>query len=453
MGKLSQMTGELLKFDSSSKDTLGELETEIKNRQNGAENIHAALLLYTNHLLKKCDSTDNSKQKLHLLENLGSSMFRLGASLPPDSRYGKVIEQYGQVVERLNDLQLQFVTKTKDKWLSGLQRSIDDFKECQSMQKKLEKNRSDYESKSAKLSKNSKENVALEDEVRVAQVRYEDTYEDVTRRMLEMKEGDHDGLVELYSFYEAQVAYHRSCSEQLERMRGLFEENLRAKRTPVPEHLANSGAGALEGRRSGMALKGSDRNGSARAPVPFGGHSHTQSLSRTSSARTTPLAHHRRNGSAQVTADSEDKSYGEISPFEDSRDPARQPPQFGRVQSDITSNLKKAVPSVAPRRHAPPPPAPARSALRVLRRAIYKFDAEVGELALNKGDIIEVTEKLDEGWWNGKVVFSVSDNRVDPQGVRSGLFPTNYTEDCTEADIPSPASARTPAYRSQTYTR
>ncbi|KAJ1810229.1 hypothetical protein LPJ75_004247 [Coemansia sp. RSA 2598] len=423
------MTGELLKFDNSPKDEVSELETEIRNRQDGAESIHAALLLYTNHLLKKCDSTDNSKQKLYLLENLGSSMFRLGASLPPDSRYGKVIEQYGQVVERLNDLQLQFITNAKEGWLSGLQRSIDDFKECQSLQKKLERNRGDYESKSAKLSKNSKENVALEDEVRAAQVRYEDTYEDVTRRMMEMKNGDQDGLVELYAFYEAQVAYHKSCSEQLERVRGLFEENLRAKRTPVPEHLG-------------------------RIPAPLSGHSHTQSLSRTSSART-PLTH-RRNGSAQVSADSEDKGYGEISPFEDNSgrsSPRQNLPPFGRVQSEnAATHLRKAVPTVAPRRHAPPPPAPTRAASRVLRRAIYKFDAEVGELALNKGDIIEVTEKLDEGWWNGKVVFSVADNRADPQGTKTGLFPVNYTEDCAESDIPSAAApTRTPAYRSQTY--
>ncbi|KAJ2232485.1 hypothetical protein IWW45_004931 [Coemansia sp. RSA 485] len=450
------MTGDLLKFENSPKaevsEEYGELQTEIKNRQDGAESIHAGLLLYTNHLLKKCDSTDNSKQKLYLMENLGSSMFRLGASLPPDSRYGKVIEQYGQVVERLNDLQLQFITNVKEGWLSGLQRSIDDFKECQSLQKKLERNRGDYESKSAKLSKVRKDNVALEDDVRAAQVRYEDTYEDVTRRMLEMKNGDQDGLVELYSFYEAQLAYHKSCTEQLERVRGLFEENLRAKRAPASEHLAG-GAGALGSRRSAMTLKSSDGNGSVRTPVPFSSHAHTQSLSRTSSARA-PLAH-RRNGSAQVTDASEDKSFGDISPFEDSsQDTSRRPPQFGRVQSDTTSPLRKAVPTVAPRRHAPPPPAPARSASRVLRRAIYNFDAdEVGELNLSKGDIIEVTEKLDEGWWNGKVVFSVSDSRADPQKAKSGLFPSNYTEECTEADIPSAAPSRTPAYRSQTYTR
>ncbi|KAJ2375504.1 hypothetical protein GGI05_007136, partial [Coemansia sp. RSA 2603] len=91
MGKLGMKTGELLGLDSNSKTEVGEefrdLQIEIENRQAGTENIQAALLLYTNHLLKKRDSTDSSKQKLYLLENLGSSMFRLGASLPADSNF------------------------------------------------------------------------------------------------------------------------------------------------------------------------------------------------------------------------------------------------------------------------------------------------------------------------------------------------------------------------------
>ncbi|KAJ2366689.1 hypothetical protein IW150_005877, partial [Coemansia sp. RSA 2607] len=314
MGKLGMKTGELLGLDSNSKTEVGEefrdLQIEIENRQAGTENIQAALLLYTNHLLKKRDSTDSSKQKLYLLENLGSSMFRLGASLPADSNFGKALEQFGQVVERISDLQVQFINNVKEEWLSNLQRNIDEFKEYQAMKKRLDSRRSDYESKQSKLQKSRKENVNLEDELRTAQVRYEDTYEDVTRRMVELKDADHSNLVELYAFYEAQVAYHKKCGEQLDRMRSVFEETLKAKRTPT------KAIPSLNSRRSEMTLKGgNDSNGSARGPIPFNGNQAAlHNLSRSSSARD-PHAH-RRNGSTQYSDNADDQSYGSISPFE-----------------------------------------------------------------------------------------------------------------------------------------
>ncbi|KAJ1897340.1 hypothetical protein LPJ66_003426 [Kickxella alabastrina] len=460
MGKLGLKTNELLGLDSSTKgdsnDEFRDLQQEIDSRQVGTENIQAALILYTNHLLKKKDSSDNSKQKLFLLENLGSSMFRLGASLPSESKYGQVIEQFGQVEERLNDLKIQFINSTKDGWVSSLQRSIDEFKEYQSLQKKLDVRRSDFESKQSKLQKSRKENITLEDDVRTAQVRYDDTYEDVTRRMLDIKDSDHDHLVELYSFYEAQAAYHRSCSEQLERLRSVFEENLKAKRL-VADRSAMSNS--LSSRRSAMTLKSNDGSVSGRIPIPFGNQSlqqsnSHQSLPRTASARGA-LSHHR-NGSTQFSDTSDELgSHRAMSPFESSGShdsAARQPPQFARVQSDISPMMRKAAPTVAPRRHAPPPPTPARPAARVLRRAIYKFNAnEVGELAMEKGDVVEVTEHIDDGWWYGKIVHSASGQGVITGGGQPGLFPTNYTEDCSESDIPPPLLSRAPtAHRSQT---
>ncbi|KAJ2549276.1 hypothetical protein EV175_004508, partial [Coemansia sp. RSA 1933] len=67
-------------------------------------------------------------------------------------------------------------------------------------------------------------------------------------------------------------------------------------------------------------------------------------------------------------------------------------------------------------------------------RSIYKFHAnELGELAMEKGDIVEVTERIDDGWLKGKLVYS---SGAAAQIGASGLFPANYTEDCAESDIP-----------------
>ncbi|KAJ2726116.1 hypothetical protein GGI07_000755 [Coemansia sp. Benny D115] len=451
MGRLGLKTGELLGLDSNSKtevvDEFTELQSEIENRQAGTENVQAALALYTNHLLKKKDSTDNSKQKLYLQENLGSSMFRLGAIMPSDSRYGQVMEQFGQVIERLNEIQVQFINQTKEGWMSSLQRSADEFKEYQVLKKKLETRRSDYESKQTKLQKSRKENVALEDEVRTAQMRYEDTYEDLGQRMVQVKEGDHNQLVELFAFFEANVAYHRKCLEQLERTRALFEESLRAKRTPIER------PNTLSTRRSAAAL----RSESARMPIPFSGGSPQSSLSRASSnAREYGGSQHGRTGSVQMSdVATDDMQNGSMSPFECGSVDGGSRPLMNRGQSDSGASMRRNVPTVAPRRHAPAPPAPARAPTRVLRKALYKFSAaEVGELAFEKGDVVEVTEHVDDGWWFGRLVQSSVRSRVG----ETGLFPSNYTEEYAEADLPPPvagkpmqASYRPPsAHRSQT---
>jgi len=50
-------------------------------------------------------------------------------------------------------------------------------------------------------------------------------------------------------------------------------------------------------------------------------------------------------------------------------------------------------------------------------RAIYAYTAQdTGELSLNEGDIITVTDKSDADWWDGIL-----------HGVK-GAFPKMYTE-------------------------
>ncbi|KAI9470244.1 hypothetical protein LPJ78_000535 [Coemansia sp. RSA 989] len=430
IGKLGQRTGELLGHSSTTKSDVGDdfrdLQLETDNRHAGTECTQSALLLYTNQLLKKKEASDNTKLKLYLLENLGSSMIRLGSSLPKDSNYGRAVETLGQTEEKLNELQLQFVNQVKEGWLPELQRSLDDFKQYVALQKKLETRRSEYDSKMVKFQKARKDNITVEDELRTAQVRYEDTYEDLARRMMEMQDAEQEYLRGAFSFYEAQVEYHKSCYEQLVRIRGVFEECLQAKRPPAAER--HPIGASLATRKSQQALKQNEMTTSARHPLPFQSPS-SNHLARSASYRTAPG--HQRSDSNQ---------FSDASQHTDRSAADHQMPNIHRSKSDFAASEspdKTRVPTVAPRRHAPPPPMPKRAGdakpTRQLRKALYKFEvSELGELPLDAGDIVEVIDCIDDGWWNGQLVYS----RFGKVGAK-GLFPGNYTEECSESDIPT----------------
>lgn len=52
---------------------------------------------------------------------------------------------------------------------------------------------------------------------------------------------------------------------------------------------------------------------------------------------------------------------------------------------------------------------------QILVQALYDFvPQESGELDFRRGDVITVTDRTDEHWWNGEI------------GNRKGLFPATY---------------------------
>ena len=81
--------------------------------------------------------------------------------------------------------------------------------------KKLESRRLAYDTALAKMQKAKREDYRAEEELRSQKVKYEETSEDVYRRMQDIKEAEADSVADLGDFLDAELNYHDRCREML----------------------------------------------------------------------------------------------------------------------------------------------------------------------------------------------------------------------------------------------
>jgi hypothetical protein len=65
------------------------------------------------------------------------------------------------------------------------------------------------------MQKAKKEDFRVEEELRAQKAKYEESNEDVYRRMEDIKEAEVDSVSDLTSFLDAELAYYDSCREAL----------------------------------------------------------------------------------------------------------------------------------------------------------------------------------------------------------------------------------------------
>jgi hypothetical protein len=85
----------------------------------------------------------------------------------------------------------------------------------QATRKKLEARRLAYDTSLAKMQKSKKEDFRMEEELRSQKAKYEETSEEVFRRMQDIKESEVDMVQDLTSFLEAELTYYDRCREIL----------------------------------------------------------------------------------------------------------------------------------------------------------------------------------------------------------------------------------------------
>lgn len=79
----------------------------------------------------------------------------------------------------------------------------------------METRRLAYDTSLAKLQKAKREDFRVEEELRSQKVKYEESSDDVYRRMEDVRESEADSVTDLAAFLEAELSYHDRCREVL----------------------------------------------------------------------------------------------------------------------------------------------------------------------------------------------------------------------------------------------
>ncbi|KAI0003575.1 BAR-domain-containing protein [Xylariaceae sp. FL0662B] len=192
------------------------LETEMALRHDGMDRLQKSMNAYVKSLSRRSETFEDKEKGLPV-SYLGRTMISHGEDFEPDSEFGNCLIAMGRANERVAGIQETYITHATSYWLEGLERSLAMMKEYQSARKKLEHRRLAYDSSMTKMHKAKKEDFRLEDELRASKAKYEESSEDVFRRMQDIKEAEADSVRDLTGFLECELDYYERCADELRR--------------------------------------------------------------------------------------------------------------------------------------------------------------------------------------------------------------------------------------------
>ncbi len=76
-----------------------------------------------------------------------------------------------------------------------------------------------YDTSLTKMQKAKKEDFRVEEELRSQKAKYEETSEDVLRRMEDIKEAEAESVADLSAFVDAELEYYDRCRDELLRLK------------------------------------------------------------------------------------------------------------------------------------------------------------------------------------------------------------------------------------------
>ncbi|TKX22266.1 BAR domain-containing protein 1 [Elsinoe australis] len=215
LARMKHWAGEKMggEVKTNTSDEFKALEMEMNLRQEGMERLHKTMNVYIKSLSKRSEGDD--KEKSTPIAQLGSTAISHADDFEPDSEFGQCLSSFGRANERIARIQESYVKAATDTWLDSLERSLAQMKEYQTAKKKLESRRLGFDTSQSKLQKAKKDDFRLEEELRSQKAKYEESSEDVYRRMLDIKEAEVDSIADLTSFIDAELNYYDRAREIL----------------------------------------------------------------------------------------------------------------------------------------------------------------------------------------------------------------------------------------------
>ncbi|PHH79943.1 hypothetical protein CDD80_3395 [Ophiocordyceps camponoti-rufipedis] len=354
-----KMGGEVTRTAQS--DEFQTLQAEMAMRQAGMESLQKSTAVYVKWASRRCDSSED-KARSAPLAAVGRSMTAHGAELEPESEWASGLAAVGRANERISDLHTSYADDVTTDWLHHLERSVTMMKEYQAARRKLESRRLAYDASIAKLQKSKRDDFRVEDEMRVCKTKFEDSTEDVLRRMQDIKDAEVDDVVALTSFLDAELNFHERAVEELRRAR----HNLTGAGDTSHSSMTRSRSRNAAPERPQMAKRPTSAQ-VLPAPLPA-----KQPVKRASTfGNKTPTATRvpvlPRNAT-DATPDSGDDSSGSegASPSWGNRSASSETSHDSIAKIKSANGLKKAGPPPPPpvnrAKKPPPPPVPARKA-------------------------------------------------------------------------------------------
>ncbi|XP_037562732.1 endophilin-A isoform X5 [Dermacentor silvarum] len=293
---------------------------------------------------------------------LGESMTKYGTDLGEESPFGQSLIEAGEALKQLADIKYALEDNVKQNFLEPLtQLQNKDLKDVLHHRKKLQGRRLDYDCKKRKQLKGGH---LTEDEIKLAEDKFEESFNLASLGMFNLLQNDVEQISQLHALAEAFCEYHQQCAEVLQ---GLTERLLEQKaeaagrdREPYePKKLSDLNLTAIHDDISPMVESGGGY---------FNGEPQQNSLF-FSSAPTVPT----------------DGGWGD--------------------------GCGSASPLPSPVR------SPARAPRAPTCRALYDFEPEnEGELGFHEGDLISLVRRVDDNWYEGSI------------DGHTGMFPVNYVE-------------------------
>ncbi|KAK8054478.1 meiotically up-regulated protein [Apiospora phragmitis] len=279
-------------------DDFKNLETEMALRHDGMDRLQKSMNIYSKSISKRCESAEDKEKGLPI-SYMGRTMMSHGEDFEPDSEFGNCLIVMGRANESIAGIQENYSAQATAYWLESLERSLAMMKEYQvsspstgncnrpplrqtlrflpsrvrdsqaktsfpqAARKKLENRRLAYDAATTKVQKAKREDFRLEDELRAAKAKYEESSEDVFRRMQDIKEVETETVNDLTNFLDAELEYHERCAEELRRARAGWPAGQGS--VPTIRGQSEYGGGGGMSRRPSQSQQSRSRSNTARS--------------------------------------------------------------------------------------------------------------------------------------------------------------------------------------------